>query len=179
MRKKLFLSSILALSIGFFSSNLLFGCGIPGIFGCSDKTTKTTFSIEGMTCKKCVSKIKSALKEIEGVKKVKISLKDKQATVKYDKDKVTIEELIKAVEKAGFKAELPNIKSIALDIKGMTCPSCAPKVKSAIRKVSGVKKVEVSLENGKAIVEFEKAEVSVSQLIEAVNKAGFQAESAK
>ncbi len=40
-------------------------------------------------------------------------------------------------------------------------------------------KAEVSLETDKAIVEFEKGKVSVSQLIEAVNKTGFQAKSEK
>lgn len=115
MRKKLFLSSILVLNIVIFSSVLLFGCGVCGIFGGSDKTTKTTFSIEGMTCKKCVSKVKTSLIKVEGVKKVKVSLKNKKATVKYDKDKVTIEEfekgtvsvnqLIEAVNKTGFQAK--------------------------------------------------------------------------
>lgn len=134
-----------------------------------------TLNIEGMTSKKNVSKVKAALKGVEGVKKVKVSLKNKQATIKYNKDKLTAEELLNAVKKAGFKAKLPVLKCSILDIEGMTCNACAVRVKSAIKKESGVIKVKVDLQEGKAFVEFEEEKVSVEQLIMAVNKAGFKA----
>lgn len=165
--------------IGYFSVvSEGFACPLCFLFGGSDTTTETTFIVEGMTCNECVSKVESVLNELQGVKKVEVSLKNKQATVKYDKEKVTVEELIKNVEKAGFKAELA-IPNIILDIEGMTCGGCQEKVQSALNEISGVKKAEVSLETSKAIVEYEKGKVSVSQLIEAVDKAGFQVKSEK
>ncbi len=153
-------------------------CALCSIFGGSETTTETTFKIEGMTCKACVKKIKSALIETQRVKKVKVSLKNKQATVKYDKEKVAVKELIKSVEKAGFKAELA-VTNIIMDIEGMTCGECKSKVQSALNEISGVKKAKVSLETNKAIVEYEKGKVSVNQLVEAVNKTDFQAKSEK
>lgn len=105
MHKKLYLIGVLVLSMGIFSSEYLFGCGVCGTSWGSDNITETTFNIEGMTCEKCVSQVKSAL-NIEGVKEVKVSLKNKVVTVKYDKDKVTIEKLTKAIAGKGFKAQL-------------------------------------------------------------------------
>lgn len=60
------------------------------------------FLVEGMTCNHCVSNVSSALKEIEGVEKVEISLANKQAILE---GVVTDEEIIKAIDKAGYKAK--------------------------------------------------------------------------
>jgi mercuric ion binding protein len=57
--------------------------------------------IEGMTCKMCVIAIKKSLKDIKGVKKVNISLKNGSAVIET-KDNVKSEEILKAIQKAGM-----------------------------------------------------------------------------
>ncbi len=44
--------------------------------------------------------MQSALESVSGVKDVKVSLEDQEAVVKYDPDKVKVEDLIKAVRNA-------------------------------------------------------------------------------
>ncbi len=44
--------------------------------------------------------MQSALESVSGVKEVKVSLEDQEAVVKYDPDKVKVEDLIKAVRNA-------------------------------------------------------------------------------
>ncbi len=63
---------------------------------------KKSYLVEGMTCNHCVANVNSALKEIEGVEKVEISLSKKQAFLEGD---FSDEEIIKAVDKAGYKAK--------------------------------------------------------------------------
>ena len=60
--------------------------------------------IEGMSCMSCVANVKKNLSSIDGVKEVKVSLQDKNATVKYDPKKVTIEQLKITINKIGYKA---------------------------------------------------------------------------
>lgn len=61
-------------------------------------------SIEGMSCMSCVANVKKTLSSIDGVMVVNVRLQDKNATVKYDPKKVTIEQLKNAINKIGYKA---------------------------------------------------------------------------
>src|SRR6266849_3433525 len=62
-----------------------------------------------------------------------------------------------------------------LSVKGMTCPACSAKVEHALTGVSGVKTAEVDLKSGQAKV-IADPRVKPAELVNAVQKAGFQAE---
>lgn len=67
--------------------------------------------IEGMSCMSCVATVKKSLSSIDGVVEVKVSLQDKNATVKYDPKKVTTEQLKNTINKIGYKAgDIKNLK---------------------------------------------------------------------
>lgn len=64
-----------------------------------------------------------------------------------------------------------------LKITGMTCAGCAAAVKMAAKKVDGVSAIEVSYEDGRAIVTFDPAKTSPDAIAKAVTKgSGFKAE---
>jgi copper chaperone CopZ len=65
------------------------------------KGTKVVLKIDGMTCGKCPVKIEKALDKIDGIKKARASYRKHEATVIYDEDCVTIEDLKKAIAEAG------------------------------------------------------------------------------
>ncbi len=71
----------------------------------------------------------------------------------------------------GFTADLNRL----LSVKGMTCPACSAKVEHALTQVPGVKAAHVDLKSGQARVVAEE-QVKSAQLVDAVRKAGFQAE---
>ena len=65
---------------------------------------ETTFlSIEGMTCGNCVKHVQRALEGVAGVESATVSLEEKQAIVKHERQ-VATEQLIAAVEEEGYKA---------------------------------------------------------------------------
>ena len=64
---------------------------------------KKTLSVEGMKCDHCRSSVEKALSCIPGVKKVKVDLKSKKATVESKED-IAETILIEAVKAAGFEA---------------------------------------------------------------------------
>jgi copper chaperone len=66
------------------------------------KMEKTTLKIEGMSCGHCVKAVEEALKEVDGVKKVSVSLENKSAEIEFDVSKADIAALKAAVEDQGY-----------------------------------------------------------------------------
>jgi Cu+-exporting ATPase len=66
---------------------------------------RLTLAVSGMSCQACVQKITKSLRGLEGVSQANVSLSSDSATVRYDPDRVTLDDLITAVEDAGYGAE--------------------------------------------------------------------------
>ena len=64
---------------------------------------------------------------------------------------------------------------VTLNIQGMTCGHCQMTVANALKKVSGVKEVEVNLETNKALVRFKSGKTDYEDLIKAVEDSGYKA----
>ena len=61
-----------------------------------------TLRVEGMSCGHCEIAVKDAVRSLPGIKKVKASRRKKEATVKYDPSQVTVEQIGKAIQEAGY-----------------------------------------------------------------------------
>ncbi len=70
---------------------------------------KKKISIDGMSCSHCVSHVENALKQLEGVSKVSVSLDEKCAVVKM-KDEIPDNILTDAVKDAGYEVVGIEIK---------------------------------------------------------------------
>jgi len=61
-----------------------------------------SFKIDGMVCPDgCAKMIEKKLGEVDGVQNAKVNFETKTATVNFDLDKVTSEDLVKTVETSG------------------------------------------------------------------------------
>ena len=68
------------------------------------------------------------------------------------------------------------MKSITLHVTGMTCGGFVLKsVTRVLEELNGVEKAVVTLDDGKAVVTFDESAVSIPQLIETIEDAGFDA----
>ena len=65
-------------------------------------------NVTGMTCGGCTSKVTRALKVINGVSDVKVSLSAGEATVQYDERLTSPDHLKSAVKSAGYGVDSPN-----------------------------------------------------------------------
>lgn len=65
--------------------------------------------------------------------------------------------------------------SLTLAVEGMTCNHCVQTVTDALEGVAGVQAVQVSLEAGRAEVEFDPAKAQVEDLVHAVDEEGYSA----
>ena len=67
------------------------------------------------------------------------------------------------------------MESVNLKVTGMTCAGCVASVTRVLQNVKGVSKVDVSLTEGQARVEFDPSLADREQLRSAVEGAGFDA----
>lgn len=63
-------------------------------------------NVIGMTCSHCQAKVEKALKGIAGVYTAVVDLEDGEAEVDFDDDTITTQQLVAAVEHAGYGARL-------------------------------------------------------------------------
>jgi copper ion binding protein len=64
---------------------------------------KAEIKVSGMACAGCSGAVEKALSRLNGVSSAKVDLAKKTAYVDYDATKITVQDLKKAVEGAGYK----------------------------------------------------------------------------
>jgi copper chaperone len=62
--------------------------------------------VTGMTCGHCQAKVEQALKGIAGVYSAVVDLQDGEAEIDFNDDSVTTQQLVAAIEQAGYRARL-------------------------------------------------------------------------
>ena len=122
--------------------------------------------LEGMTCAACAARIEKNLNKLDGVE-ASVNLATEKARVAYDPDTATLDQLQKAVEKAGYGVrEMPREPAAVaaaapaaapstvvapdpgvmnLPVEGMTCASCVARVEKVLAHLPGVSSATVNL----------------------------------
>ena len=91
--------------------------------------TSTRFPVEGMTCASCVNRIERFIRQVDGVEEANVNLATDSASVRFDPQRVTLEDLGRAVEAAGYDARLDQAQQTGADRTRQTAdvgPSTAP-----------------------------------------------------
>ncbi|MCB9459203.1 MAG: heavy metal translocating P-type ATPase [Anaerolineaceae bacterium] len=133
-------------------------------------TTQINLPITGMTCAMCEKNVSRALSRTDGVAEVQLNLATDKALVNFDKSTTDLQSLIKSVEAAGYGVASA---SVDLPITGMTCAMCEKNVTRALNKPDGVIDVQVNLATERAHVTYIPGVVRRSDLIKAVEAAGY------
>jgi Cu+-exporting ATPase len=136
----------------------------------SDKKTTVQLPITGMTCASCVARNEKALRKVKGVDDASVNFATEKATIAFDPEVVSANELVHAVEAAGYGVVTAQE---TLPILGMTCASCVSRVERALRKPPGVLKADVNLATEKATVTYIPGQASRDDLVAAVKAAGY------
>ena len=131
--------------------------------------------ISGMTCASCAKAVERAVKKLDSSVEANVNMATEKLSISYDKDKVKGEDIEKAIEKAGFGIvkEVEN-KEVIIPIGGMTCASCVKAVERAVKKIDGVKNIQVNLATEKASISYESGKVKLYEIKGAIEKAGFK-----
>ncbi len=163
-----------------------------------DKISTTKIKVKGVTCDHCVNEVKEALINVKGVKSVEFedtNFKKSIGIVKvaYSPNQVSVDKLAEAIHEAGFETDLQQPKkesakvegSVAkINVKGIECGGCVKSVENSLKKIDGVKQVEFEKKDykkkaGVVKVVYDPEKVKVSDLEDAIVKAGFTANDKK
>uniref|UniRef100_A0A8C3MIC5 Copper-transporting ATPase 2 n=1 Tax=Geospiza parvula TaxID=87175 RepID=A0A8C3MIC5_GEOPR len=123
-------------------------------------------NIVGMTCQSCVQSIEGRISKVKGILRIKVSLEQNNAVIKYRQSEISPEQICQEILDMGFDANIaeeklttatvnfPSLKEAVakLRVEGMTCQSCVTNIEGKIRKLHGVAKIKVSLDNQEAII---------------------------
>jgi copper chaperone len=63
-----------------------------------------TLKVSGMSCGGCVKSVTGVLEALPGVSKAEVSLEKAEAVVSYDAGRVGREQMVQAIDDAGFEA---------------------------------------------------------------------------
>ncbi|MGB9940147.1 heavy metal translocating P-type ATPase [Methanosarcina sp.] len=66
---------------------------------------EVTIGVYGMTCGHCQKRVADAISSLEGVESVDVDLESERATISFDSEKVSLDDIKAAVRKAGYSTE--------------------------------------------------------------------------
>ncbi len=72
----------------------------------SEPAQEVVLEVQGMTCASCSQAVVFALRRMEGVQAVEVTLEPPEARVRFDAEKTSVAQLIEAIRSAGFDAAL-------------------------------------------------------------------------
>lgn len=132
------------------------------------------FKIEGMTCAACAKTVERVTKKLNGVNEANVNFATEKLKINFDESKISLNEIQAAVEKAGYKAVTEAVNK-TIKIQGMTCAACAKNVEKATKKLDGVLESNVNFATEKLTISYEPSKIKVSEIKQAIEKAGYKA----
>lgn len=67
--------------------------------------TKSIIHVQGMSCEHCVKSVINAITALPGIGNANVKLKKQTATVKFDENKISLDNIKEAIREAGYEAE--------------------------------------------------------------------------
>lgn len=105
-------------------------------------TLSGQFSIGGMTCAACVNSVEGILKGLPGVKRAVVALATSLGEVEYDPTVISKDDIVNAIEDAGFEASLVQSSEqdkIILGVAGIFSEIDAQLLEAIISNLKGVR----------------------------------------
>lgn len=72
---------------------------------------KKKYDVMGMTCSACSAHVDKAVRSLPGIRDVNVNLLNNCMTVEYDENSLSDQDIIKAVDQAGYQAQLEHQKN--------------------------------------------------------------------
>ncbi|KAF3913468.1 hypothetical protein AA313_de0204954 [Arthrobotrys entomopaga] len=112
--------------------------------GDGDEKWLATLSIQGMTCSACVNNVRNQLNKHPFIEKAEVSALTHSGNIVFF-GKSNVDLIVESIEDGGYDAELvdlvpfdvndfkSNERTMTLQIEGLHCPNCPPRVMEAIQ----------------------------------------------
>ncbi len=133
-----------------------------------------SLKIGGMTCAACAKRIEKVTSKLDGVLQSSVNYATEKLSIHFDEAKVSIPDIQATIKKAGYEVILES-SSKSLKIEGMTCAACAKRIEKVTSKLEGVIESNVNYATEKLNISYDPEKVRVSDIKNAVEKAGYKA----
>lgn len=115
--------------------------------------------IKGMMCTSCSESVEHAIQMVDGVKKAVVGVALEEAKVHFDPNLTDTDHIIKAIEDAGFGADLissgNDVNKVHLKLEGLNSFEDVTFVQSFLELAQGVSHVETDLTEKKVTVSYD------------------------
>ena len=134
-------------------------------------TTRTVhLDVRGMSCANCAGTVADAVESLDGVAAATVNVATDEARVRYDPDRTTLSAVYDAIDAAGYD---PVSERVSIGITDMTCANCAATTRDALASTPGVVDADANFATDEATVEYVPGAVSVDELHDAIESAGY------
>ncbi|GFS04776.1 copper-transporting ATPase 1 [Elysia marginata] len=157
-----------------------------------DGKVKVTVQVKGMVCMSCVHNIEGTVGKRAGVLSISVSLKEELARLVVDPAQLSPADAAEAIDDMGFDAVLlsplpgqdsvkqplstPSRSAVArVHVEGMTCQSCVKNIEGNMATKPGILSIQVSLQDKRAVVNFDPTVTSAAVVAEQIDDMGFDA----
>ncbi len=134
-----------------------------------------SYPIEGMTCASCASTVEKTAGKMTGVIEASVNLASEKLNIKVEEGAFDPEELQRQIDASGYTVVMPQYVTKTFDVEGMTCASCSATVEKTTSKLKGMESASVNLASERMKVTYNPLELSVRDISDAVDKAGYKA----
>jgi Cu+-exporting ATPase len=134
-----------------------------------------SIKVSGMSCTACAKAIERGVLKLDGITEASVNYATEKLQVSFDENKVGVESINRAIEKAGYEVVKDNlIKEIIIPVSGMTCSACANAIERALGKLDGVESANVNFATEKVMVKYDSEKLRISEIKQAIVKAGYK-----
>ena len=94
-----------------------------------------TFTVGGMHCAACSSRIEKVLSQMDGVESAQVNLATEELRLRFDPERVGVDEVVERVAGLGFSLQEQSgdeEKTVGFAITGMHCASCSARIEKAL-----------------------------------------------
>jgi len=147
---------------------------------------KKNYKIQGMHCAGCVRTIERALLKTAGVRSAAVNFASESALIEFDESIISESGLTEAVESVGYKLDIgiktrkdeaisdKDSETISIKVLGMDSPHCAMIIENALKKLPGIKNIDIDFSNQRAKVVFIIKKITVGEIFKIIADAGYK-----
>ncbi|KAL7241664.1 hypothetical protein ACSBR1_014293 [Camellia fascicularis] len=129
------------------------------------------FTIGGMTCAACVNSVEGILRDLPGVKRAVVALATSLGEVEYDPTVISKDDIVNAIEDAGFEGALVQSSEqdkIILGVVGISNELDAHTLDSILCHLKGVRQFRFERESKELEVLFDPEVIGTRSLVDAI-----------
>lgn len=137
----------------------------------SQKTLSAQFRIGGMTCANCVNSVEGILKKLPGVKGAVVALATSLGEVEYVPSAISKDEIVQAIEDAGFEAaflQSSEQDKILLGLTGLHTERDADVLHEILKKMDGLRQFNVNTVLSEVEIIFDPEAIGLRSIVDTI-----------